>query len=105
MSERTQAVVQSRFGDVTAELGIEVESLSVEDVVTIGAIATLAVLAESDALVGVTGAADILDVSRQYVSKIAKQHQLPNAVANLGANGPVWFRWDIEAFAEDRAQP
>jgi hypothetical protein len=49
-------------------------------------------------LVGVTEAGEILGVSKQRVSALAKSPTFPAAVASVNA-APVWLRSSIEAFA------
>ena len=51
-------------------------------------------------LLGVAEVAKRLDVSKQRVTELAREHQLfPHPLAEL-ASGPVWTAWQIGAFEE-----
>ena len=57
----------------------------------------------SAGLAGTTETAEILGVSKQYVSELHRYNKLPDPVARLRAT-PVWLISQIEALAQDRRE-
>lgn len=71
---------------------VEVEAITVEDLIGENERPT------SSDLVGVSEVAEMLDVSKQRVSELARSRHFPKPVATL-ASGPVWAQPAILSFA------
>jgi len=61
------------------------------------------IMKDTQSLIGATEAAEILGVSRQRMSQIAREDgRFPRPIAKVGGQRPVWLRDDVQAAKDQR---